>query len=259
MDIACDLLLLAEDSLVRATLAHELVVDGYTVHVADPARLSARSLPRRVWLVLLAWPQRERALGLLRRLRGGELAPPLDPGTRVLWLCATRETDEVLCAFGGGADDVLRRPWAYAELCARIRALAGRRDPQPAAVLRCGALEVDTSLRSVCFAGTPVALRRLEYELLCYLVERQGQVCSKRELLRQVWGYRAAGRTRTVDSHACRLRGALQRAGAPPQIILTIWGVGYRLCAVEPAGPRIPTGERKTQPQPPAGPRRQRA
>ena len=243
MEVASHLLLLAGEHGRQAKLARELRLDGYEVHTVEAARLaSAPSLPVGIELVMIATLDQEHGLCLLRALRRGELAPSIGAQTRVLWICGSRETSELLRAFAGDADDVLCYRWAYAELLARIGALLARRRPLVVSVLRCGALQIDTGARRVSFAGVAVALRRMEYELLVHLTQAQGRVCSKQELLAQVWGYRAAGTTRTVDSHACRLRRALQQAGAPPQIILTVWGVGYRLCAVEHAGLRVLAG-----------------
>jgi DNA-binding response OmpR family regulator len=91
-------------------------------------------------------------------------------------------------------------------------------------------LEIDLASRVVTVAGTPVHLSAKEYELLVALAEDPERVFKKEELLRNVWGFRSLGRTRTLDSHASRLRRKLNRS-ADTAYVLNVWGVGYRLVA----------------------------
>jgi DNA-binding response OmpR family regulator len=146
------------------------------------------------------------------------------------------ELPDVLRAFKAGADDVLRAPFVYAELRARVRALLGRDLAVPARVIEFGVLRIDTTVREVTFAATPIKLRRQEYELIVHLARDPHRVYTKHELLRDVWGVRSCGATtRTLASHASRLRRALTQAGADGWVSAT-WGVGYRLA---PNGPAI--------------------
>jgi DNA-binding response OmpR family regulator len=93
-----------------------------------------------------------------------------------------------------------------------------------------GPLAVDRATRRVTVHGFPVALASKEYELLVKLATQPTRVFTKDELLRDVWGFRSIGRTRTLDSHASRLRRKLGQAGAE-DCVLNVWGVGYRLLA----------------------------
>jgi DNA-binding response OmpR family regulator len=95
-------------------------------------------------------------------------------------------------------------------------------------VIRYGALEIDTGTREATFELTPLGLRRLEFALLAHLVRDPTRVYTKEELLREVWGFRDHCSTRTVDSHASRLRCKLARAGAEG-FVTVVWGIGYRL------------------------------
>ena len=129
-----------------------------------------------------------------------------------------------------GADDYLAKPACYLELRARIRAVLARAGGSRApAVRRVGGLVLDTATRRASYAGTEVALSRLEWRLLAQLSEQPGRVYTKHELLREIWGCDAEEvRTRTVDAHACRLRRRLELAGAVDPIANTR-GVGYAL------------------------------
>jgi len=89
-------------------------------------------------------------------------------------------------------------------------------------------LEIDLAARIVTVSGEPVQLSAKEYELLVALAEDPERVFKKEDLLRDVWGFRSLGRTRTLDSHASRLRRKLNRNGASAYVI-NVWGVGYRL------------------------------
>jgi DNA-binding response OmpR family regulator len=127
-----------------------------------------------------------------------------------------------------GCDDFLVRPFSYEELLARIRAVLRRTTPAPHEVRRAGAISVDLATRTVAVGETPVSLAGKEYELLLQLMTDATRVFTKEQLLRDVWGFRSLGRTRTLDSHASRLRRKLTAAGAGA-VVVNVWGVGYRL------------------------------
>lgn len=104
-------------------------------------------------------------------------------------------------------------------------------DPRRAIVL--GSLSIDRARRAAFWADAPLTLTRLEFDLLVALAERPGEVVTKEDLLRRVWGYAGRARTRTVDSHASRLRRTLYDAGAAGTAIVNVWGIGYRLAVAE--------------------------
>jgi DNA-binding response OmpR family regulator len=130
-------------------------------------------------------------------------------------------------AFDGGCDDYLARPFHYEELLARIRAVLRRVSPPAHERLAIGTLTIDRAARRVCVRDTPVVLAAKEYELLVKLASEPARVFTKEELLREVWGFRSLGRTRTLDSHASRLRRKLAAAGG--DFVRNVWGVGYSL------------------------------
>ena len=120
------------------------------------------------------------------------------------------------------------KPFSYGELRARLAALLWRANQRPGAGrLRVGPLELDPPSREVRLRGARLALSQKEYALLRALATEPTRVWTKDELLRTVWGYRAIGSTRTLDSHACRLRHKLGRDG--DRFVVNVWGVGYRL------------------------------
>jgi DNA-binding response OmpR family regulator len=127
-----------------------------------------------------------------------------------------------------GCDDFLVHPFAYEELLARIRAVLRRASPAPHEVRRAGAITADLATRTVTVGDVAVLLAVKEYELLLKLMTDATRVFTKEQLLREVWGFRSLGRTRTLDSHASRLRRKLAAAGAGA-VVVNVWGVGYRL------------------------------
>ena len=127
-----------------------------------------------------------------------------------------------------GCDDFLARPFTYEELLARIRAVLRRTSPPAHEIRRAGNIRADLATRSVTVGDDAVALPGKEYELLLKLMSDPTRVFTKEQLLREVWGFRSLGRTRTLDSHASRLRRKLTASGAGP-VVINVWGVGYRL------------------------------
>lgn len=218
-------LLLAEpQSEFRDVLERHLRDDGFEVLGAS-FRSQALTLAEREHphLVLASDPD------LCRSLREGEPGRTWDRGVPVI-LLAPEEADPVdrLRAFERGADDVLERPFAYDELLARIRAILRRTLPSPLDRIEVGELLVDRPTRSVTLRGERVALAGKEFELLCALAAEPRRVLKKAELLRDIWGFRAHTRTRTLDSHASRLRLKLCR-GPDDRYVVNQWGVGYKL------------------------------
>jgi DNA-binding response OmpR family regulator len=141
-----------------------------------------------------------------------------------------RESDAVdrVRALERGCDDFLARPFAYEELLARIRAVLRRTTPPAHERLHAGPISADLATRRVAAEGATVVLAGKEYELLLKLMTDPTRVFTKEQLLREVWGFRSLGRTRTLDSHASRLRRKLSAAATGP-FVVNVWGVGYRL------------------------------
>lgn len=137
-------------------------------------------------------------------------------------------------AFRRGCDDFVVQPFEYQELVERIRAVLRRARPPAREVVDAPPVRIDTRTRDVRVEGRRIELAQKEYELLLRLAREPERVFTKAELLHDVWGYRVVGRTRTLDSHASRLRRKLRDAGSPVELIDNVWGVGYRLAAELP-------------------------
>jgi DNA-binding response OmpR family regulator len=166
---------------------------------------------------------------LCRRLRAGEPGRTWDRNVPVIVLTAPAADAVVrVRALESGADDVVPRD-VYLELLARTRALLRRTVLGQADVVDAGPLSIDHRSRQVRVGDIAVRLAGREFELAAKLASDPRRVFTKTELLRDVWGIRTSGiRTRTVDSHACRLRRKLEAAGAE-NVVVNDWGKGYRL------------------------------
>ncbi|HET7043427.1 MAG TPA: response regulator transcription factor [Gaiellaceae bacterium] len=136
-------------------------------------------------------------------------------------------------AFRRGCDDYLAPPFDYQELVERIRAVLRRAGTRARDVVEAPPLRIDTRTRDVRLDGRRIVFSQKEYELLLCLAREPDRVFTKAELLRDIWDYRLIGRTRTLDSHASRVRRKLREAGAPTGLVDNVWGVGYRLRPAE--------------------------
>lgn len=207
---------------IREYLGRHLRDDGFDVLGAS-RRSEALELVERARpdLVLLA------ELDLCLRLRRGEPGRNWDRNVPVILIAPTSDPVERVRALDRGADDVVGRPFAYEELLARIRALL-RRTTGGSDLIVAGDIQIDRPTRRVTVRGVSVGLSAKEFELVVKLASEPYRVFTKEELLRQVWGFRALGRTRTLESHASRVRKKLC-VGPDDRFIVNVWGVGYRL------------------------------
>jgi DNA-binding response OmpR family regulator len=216
--------LVAEPELeTRELLGRQLRDDGFDVFGAarrsEALELAESAHPD---VVLLA------ELELCLRLREGEPGRNWDRNVPVIVLASSSDPVERVRALDRGADDVVGRPYAYDELLARIRALIRRTAGASEDVIVAGDLVVDRPTRRVHVRDTPVFLSAKEFELVAKLASQPHRVWTKEELLRDVWGFRALGRTRTLESHASRVRKKLC-VGPDDRFVVNVWGVGYRM------------------------------
>ena len=232
MEARAATILVVDDHIpTRRFLADNLAADGYepleASTLADARRLIETRFPD-ISLIDLGLPDGD-GLELLREVRESDrIAGPVDPDQPVLLLTGRgREIDRVR-GFRNGADDYVVKPFSYQELVERIEALLRRSQRRPnLGRLRVGALEVDPAARRVTLHGEPVWLSKKEFALLRALAAEPTRVFTREELLRGVWGFQQIGVTRTLDSHAFRLRKKLSARG--DRFVVNVWGVGYRL------------------------------
>lgn len=207
----------------RAYLGRQLRDDGFDV-IGAAQRSEALELAEtaRPDVVLLA------ELDLCLRLRRGEPGRTWDRNVPVIVLAGSSDPLERVRALERGADDVLGRPFAYDELLARIRALIRRTASPPDDVIVAGDLVIDRPTRRVHVRDTLVVLSAKEFELVATLAAQPYKVFTKSDLLRDVWGFKALGRTRTLESHASRVRKKLC-VSPNDRFVVNVWGVGYRM------------------------------
>ena len=163
-------------------------------------------------------------MAVVAALRGAGVA------TSVIILSALGAAEDRVKGLIGGADDYLVKPFAFAELLARIRLQVrrGAAAPPVETVLRCGDLEMDLLSRRVTRGGATVTLQPREFRLLEYLLRHAGQVVTRTMLLEGVWDYHFDPGTNVIDVHLSRLRKKVDEGFAYP-LLHTVRGVGYRL------------------------------
>ncbi len=167
-------------------------------------------------------------LDVLHEIRAsGGASGRYDPELPVI-VVSGRSTDaDRVRGFAEGADDYIVKPFHYPEIKARIRAVLRRRGSRREGPRRVGDVFIDPSRREVRVGDRRVDLANKEFSLLCALAAEPNRVFTKEELLRDVWGFRSMGRTRTLDSHASRLRRKLDPDAGT--YVINVWGIGYRL------------------------------
>lgn len=221
-------LIIEDDTETAAQLEKGLQDSGHETDLAatGPEGLSkAREGGYNVMIVDRMLPGLD-GLSLVRELReGGDDTP-------VLFLTALADVDDRVAGLQSGGDDYLAKPFALAELLARMEAIA-RRQSRPSAdmTLRLGDLEMDRLERRVTRGGKPIMLQPREFSLLEYFLLNAGQVVTRTMLLENVWGYHFDPQTNVIDVHVSRLRSKIEMEGSP-SLLHTVRGAGY--CLREP-------------------------
>jgi two-component system OmpR family response regulator len=166
---------------------------------------------------------------MMPRMDGIALTKELagDPRRGLVILSARDETRDRIRGLDVGADDYLGKPFEFGELLARVRSVLRRRQPDQAAVLRAGPLELDRSTRRVLSQGSEVELSTREFDLLAYLMEHRGEVVARDRILNAVWGVSFYGDENNLEVYVRYLR--LKLNDSERRLIQTVRGVGYRL------------------------------
>lgn len=164
-------------------------------------------------------------LTVARRLRQTSAVP-------IIMLTALGEPEHRIEGLEAGADDYLGKPFSPRELVLRAEALLRRANPAgaPGGDVTLGRLRVDAERREIWLDGMALSLTAREHDLLAYLARRPGRTVSREQLLADVWGW-TIGDVSTITVHVRRLREKIEADAGAPEIIATVWGVGYRLNA----------------------------
>jgi Response regulators consisting of a CheY-like receiver domain and a winged-helix DNA-binding domain len=225
------LVLIVEDNedLARG-LANNLEIEGFETLVAPDGvtglQMAKEARPRLVILdLMLPGMDGYHVLSTLRD-QGNDVP--------VLILTARSEERDKVRGFREGADDYVTKPFGLLELIGRVHALMRRSgslngNGESPTTFKFGDIEIIPGTHDVFLGGEQVTLRPKEFELLMALVRRRGNVVSRLDLLREVWGYGSDVLSRTVDTHVGELRRKLERDPAVPRHILTVRKTGYRL------------------------------
>ncbi len=223
--VVCD-----DDQPTRELICDHLLADRYeplpAESASDALRLCQYNQPD-LMILDLGLPDAG-GLDVLREVRSSEGAlGRFDPRLPVIVLSGRGSPTDRVRGLAEGADDYVVKPFHYPELAARVRSVLERRDPRREGNVRVGPLLIDPARRAVWVDGRPVRLSNKEFALLRQLASEPTRVFTKQELLQDVWGYRSLGRTRTLDSHASRLRRKLDPEKT--RFVVNTWGIGYRL------------------------------
>lgn len=225
MEFDLRLLLVEDDNAAAALLQARFEAERMHVTHAENGALgleAARAQPFDVLVVDRMMPQMS-GTQMVAQLRSEGVSTP------VLFLSAMGEVDDRVAGFEAGGDDYLTKPYAFAELLARVTALAKRGAP-PAAALQVADLSLDLMARKATRAGQTIELNKREFMLLEYLMKHQGQEVTRPMLLENVWNYSADIETNVVDVHISRLRAKIDRDFDTP-LLHTLRGRGFSLKA----------------------------
>ena len=218
------ILLVEDDARVASFIRKGLEEEQYRVDLAaDGETALAQALNGEYDLLILdiMLPKRD-GMSVLAELRRRNLDTP------VLMLTAKDAVEDRVAGLNAGCDDYLPKPFAFAELLARARALLRRRAGEKSVLLRAGDLELDPVAHRVTRAGRPIELTSREYALLQYFLQHPDQVLTRTMIVEQVWGYDFDNFSNVVDVYVNYLRNKIDR-GFEPKLIQTIRGVGYQL------------------------------
>lgn len=223
---ATHVLVVEDEPDMQMLLSDNLEFEGYevtTVARAEDALAAIEQRPYALVILDIMLPGMS-GLELCRRLRA--------QGARVPILILTARAQETDRVFGldAGADDYITKPFSIAELLARVRAHLRRVLPtaQPDDEFAFGDITVHLRRRLVMRRDRRIKLSAREFELLRYLIAHRGEVVSREQLLREVWGYGDQAVTRTVDNYIAKLRSHLEPRPHDPRYIVTVHGSGYQ-------------------------------
>lgn len=218
------ILLVEDDVELGRVIDQGLSEEGFVLTRAydgDAALVALRGTAFDVCVLDVSLPKRD-GLEVLTTVRREQIATP------ILLLTARAALEDRVQGLDLGADDFLGKPFAFAELVARLRALHRRPAAYHAAIMNAGPLALDAGRHELRCRGELIAISPTQFRLLELLVQRAGEVVTRATIFRHVWSYAFDPGTNLIDVHVAHLRGKLDRAGEP-SLIETVRGIGYRL------------------------------
>jgi len=219
------ILVVEDEAKIARFVKKGLSEEGYAVDVArtgEDAISYAASAPYDVVILDLMLPRID-GITVCRRLRESDLS------VSILILTARDSVEDRVAGLDAGADDYLVKPFAFAELLARIRALLRRPKGTSHNLLRVGDLELDVARHRVIRAGSTIELTPREYSLLEYMMRNRCQVLSRTQILEHVWNYDFYAGSNIVDVYIRYLRKKIDEEHED-KLIKTVRGVGYTIC-----------------------------
>jgi two-component system OmpR family response regulator len=220
------ILLIEDDAQIAAEVAAALADTGYTVRHAGDGTAGLAEALHGGWDLLIVdrlLPGLD-GLDVIRRLRADQIRTP------ALILSALGAIDDRVVGLRAGGDDYLIKPFALAELSARLEALLRRPANTQATLLRVGPLELDLMERKAWRGARKLELLMREFKILEYMMRHEGQVVTRAMLLEAIWNYRCVPNTNLVDVHMGRLRRKVDQESEPP-LIANVRGAGFVLRA----------------------------
>jgi DNA-binding response OmpR family regulator len=219
------ILVVEDEAAIALGLKNDLTLEGYRVDVADDGERGlelARTNSPDLILLDVRLPKKD-GFAVCRELRRSGVRTPI-----ILLTARAQDTDKVL-GLEIGADDYVTKPFSPMELCARVKAVLRRANGATTDLCRFGDVEVDFGRCQARRAGEPVGLTPLEFKVLEALVEAQGRLLTREQLIERVWGPGVSITDRVVDNHMLNLRRKLEADSSAPRFLLSVRGLGYRL------------------------------
>ncbi len=222
---AAEILIVEDDEVIMGTLGYNLSRGGYSVKGAttgeEVLRLARKMRPDLILLDIML-PGEESGIELCERIR------QLDEEVVIVMITAKDSEEDKVRGFEAGADDYVTKPFGMKELQARINANLKRSETgHRGRVIEAGDLQLDTKNYTARVGEEPLDLRLKEFELLAKLAAAPGELKSREELAKEVWGHAGVGSSRTIDVHIRRIRAALEERSSY-RYIHTARGLGYR-------------------------------
>lgn len=223
------MLIIDDDADVRRSLEALFAIDGFRISTASDGEEGMQLLtalpPFDVVLMDVILPKKS-GFDVLRDARRAGVTSP------IILVTVRGEEKDKLRGFDLGADDYVTKPFNGDELSARVSAVIRRakthqNDPQPQ-LINIGKLQVDAEQKIALYGDDAIAFTTLEFEILRYFIQHRGRTVSRKQMLRDVWGISGDIETRTIDRHVASLRRKIEADSSSPEIIETVYGIGYK-------------------------------